>query len=117
MQSGWHSGRPGLVSDRPGKLWKYMTGHLQKLQSPISKSYFDSIEYVKVPAFWSGIMNPHQLQHALASVSEKWVNRIGQALIPGISVRSSTSLSTQPFSARQNQSQTVQPVQLQSSVM
>ena len=65
----------GLVSDRPGKLWKHMTGHLQKLQSPISRSYFDNIEYVKVPAFWSGILNPNQLQHALASVSEKWVNR------------------------------------------
>ena len=65
----------GLVADRPGKLWKYMTGHLQKLQSPISKSYFDTIEYVKVPAIWSSIMNQHQLQCALASVSEKWVNR------------------------------------------
>ena len=30
-----------------------MTGHLKKLQSPISKSYFETIEYVKVPAFWS----------------------------------------------------------------
>ena len=65
----------GFASANPGKLWKNMTGHLQKLQSPISKSYFDNIEYVKVPAFWSGILNPHQLQHALASVSEKWVNR------------------------------------------
>ena len=52
-----------------------MTGHLQELQSPISKSYFENIEYVKIPAFWSGILNPYQLQHALASVSEKWVNR------------------------------------------
>ena len=52
-----------------------MTGHLQKLQSPISKSYFEQIEYVKVPAFWTEILNPFQLQHALASVSEKWVNR------------------------------------------
>ena len=52
-----------------------MTGHLQRLQSPISKSYFENIECVKVAAFWSGILNPHQLQHALASVSEKCVNR------------------------------------------
>ena len=65
----------GLVADRPGKLWKHMTGHLKKLQSPISKSYFDTIDYVKVPASWSSIMSQHQLQHALASVSEKWVNR------------------------------------------
>ena len=65
----------GFTSSNPGRLWKFMTGHLQKLQCPISKSYFDQIEYVKVPAFWSSILNPFQLQHALASVSEKWVNR------------------------------------------
>ena len=59
----------GFIPVYPGKLWKHMTGHLQKLQSPISKSYFDNIEYVKVPAFWSGIMNPNQRQHALASVT------------------------------------------------
>ena len=52
-----------------------MTGHLQKLQSPTSKSYFEQIDYVKVPAFWSSILNLYQLQHALASVSERWVNR------------------------------------------
>ena len=65
----------GLLADRPGKLWKHMTGQLKKLQSPISKSYFEMIDYVKVPAFWSSIMNPHQLQHALASISEECVNR------------------------------------------
>ena len=53
-----------------------MTGHLQNLKSPISKPYFDQIEYVKVPAFWSAILNPYQLQHALAGVTEKWVNRV-----------------------------------------
>ena len=83
----------GLVSDRPGKLWKYMTGHLQKLQSLISKSYFDNIEYVRIPAFWSGIVNPHQLQHALASVSEKWVNRNWSASDP----RDFPSELNQPF--------------------
>ena len=37
----------GFIAVNPGKLWKYMTGHLQKLQSPISKSsYFENIEYV-----------------------------------------------------------------------
>ena len=30
----------GLVAEAPGKIWKYMTGHLTRLQSPISKSYF-----------------------------------------------------------------------------
>ena len=40
----------GFTTGNPGRLWKFMTGHLQKLQSPISKSYFDQIEYVKVPA-------------------------------------------------------------------
>ena len=65
----------GFTAGNPGRHWKFMTGHLQKLQSPISKSYFEQIEYVKVPAFWSGILNPYQLQHALASVSEKWINR------------------------------------------
>ena len=40
-----------------------------------AKSYFENIEYVKVPAFWAGILNPYQLQHALASVSERWVNK------------------------------------------
>ena len=53
----------------------YMTGHLKKLQSLISKSYFENIEYLKVQGFWSSILNPHPLQRALASVSEKWVNR------------------------------------------
>ena len=60
----------GLVAEVPGKIWKYnvMTGHLTRLQSPISKSYFAEIDYVRVPAFWSSILNPPQ--HALASVSE-----------------------------------------------
>ena len=32
----------GFTAGNPGRLWKFMTGHLQKLQSPISKSYFES---------------------------------------------------------------------------
>ena len=72
----------GLVAERPGKLWKYMTGHLKNLRSPISKSYLENIEYVKVPAFRTSIMIPRQLQHALASVSEKWINRDWSATDP-----------------------------------
>ena len=52
-----------------------MTGHLTKIQSPINKSYFETIEYVKVPGFWSGITNVHQLQHALASISDKVISQ------------------------------------------
>ena len=58
----------GFTAGNPGRLWKFVTGHLQNLKSPISKSYFDQIEYVKVPAFWSTILNAYQLQHALAGV-------------------------------------------------
>ena len=65
----------GLVAEVPGRIWKYMTGHLTRLQSPISKSYFAEIKYVRAPAFWAGILNPHQLQHTLASVSDKTVNQ------------------------------------------
>ena len=65
----------GLVAEVPGKAWKYMTGHLTRLQSPNSKPYFEKIEYVKVPAFWSRIITAHQLQHALASVSDKMVSQ------------------------------------------
>ena len=46
-----------------------MTGHLT-----ITKGYFDKIDYVKVPGFWSSIMNVHQLQHAFASVSDEIVS-------------------------------------------
>ena len=48
-----------------------MTGHLKTLQSPINRSYFDKIPYVKVPAFWSMLLSASQLQHGLASVSKK----------------------------------------------
>ena len=98
----------GFTSATPGRLWKFMTGHLQKLQSPISKSYFEQIEYVKVPAFWSGILNPYQLQHALKSVSEKWINTT--------SLPSSTGSLMHPFSALQSLFQMAQAVPSQSSV-
>ena len=52
-----------------------MTGRLTKLQSLMTNGYFDKIDYVKVPGFWSSIMNVHQLQHALASVSDKRVSQ------------------------------------------
>ena len=55
-----------------------MTGHLTKIQSPIGCSYFEKIEYAKVPAFWTDIMNVHQLQHALASVSDKVLSQDGR---------------------------------------
>ena len=41
----------GIVSQTPGRLWHYITGHLKTLQSPINRSYFDEIPYVKIPAF------------------------------------------------------------------
>ena len=106
-----------IVNVEDSQIWKYMTGHLRKLQSPISKSYFEAMEYVKVPAFWSSVINPHQLQHALASVSEKWVNRNWADADPGTFRLSSTSLSTLPFSTHQNVSQMEQQAQLQWSVM
>ena len=112
----------GFTSSNPGRLWKFMTGHLQKLQSPISKSYFENIEYAKIPAFWSGILNPFQLQHALASVSEKSQLRSGstgidRVQITGTSLQSSTSSSTQPLSIFQSSFQKAQGVLSQSSVM
>ena len=48
-----------------------MTGHLKTLQSPIQRSYFDEILHAKAPAFWSTLLNTAQLQHGLASVSDK----------------------------------------------
>ena len=41
----------GIISPTPGRLWHYVTGDLKTLQSPINRSYFDEIPYVKVPAF------------------------------------------------------------------
>ena len=67
----------GLLATVPGRIWKHMTGHLTKIQSPINKSYFENLEYVKVPGFWSSIMNVHQLQHALAGISEKTLSKDG----------------------------------------
>ena len=55
-----------------------MTGHLKTLQSPISRGYLDDITYVKVPIFWSGLINS-QLQHGLASVSDKEISQDGWA--------------------------------------
>ena len=42
----------GIFSPTPGRLCYYMTGH-----------YLDEIPYVKVPAFWSTLLNSSQLQH------------------------------------------------------
>ena len=67
----------GLISAAPGRVWQYMAGHLTKIHSPINWSYFEKIDHVKVPAFWYRIMNVHQLQHALASVSDKMLSQDG----------------------------------------
>ena len=67
----------GLIAEVPGKIWKYMTGHLTKIQSPINRSYFDKIEYGKIPSFWYSLMNVHQLQHALGSISDKTLDQDG----------------------------------------
>ena len=56
-----------------------MAGHLKTIQSPINSGCFGEIQYVKVPSFWSTILNPSQLQHGhgLASVSEKEASHDG----------------------------------------
>ena len=36
----------GFTASNPGRLWKFMTGHLPNLKSPISKPYFDQIGYM-----------------------------------------------------------------------
>ena len=117
----------GFTAGNPGRLWKFMTGHLQNLKSPISKPYFDQIEYVKVPAFWSAILNPYQLQHALAGVIEKWVNRAWsrsleknflQSSTRSLTPRSLTPRSLTPtFSTLQSSFQMDQPMLSQSSAM
>ena len=77
----------GLLSQSPGCLWHYMTCHLTKIQAVINRGYFDDIQYVKVPALWSKVMNASQLQPGLASVSEEvsrdgWAVCTDQAIIP-----------------------------------
>ena len=69
----------GILSQTPGRLWRYMTGHLKTFQSPINRGHFDDIQCVKVPAFWSTLLNPSQLQHGLASISEKEISQDGWA--------------------------------------
>ena len=69
----------GILSQTPGRLWRYVTVHLKTIQSPINHGYFDVIQYVKVPAFWSTLLNPAQLQHGNASISDKEVNQDGWA--------------------------------------
>ena len=69
--------------------------------SPISKPYFDQIDCVKVPALWSTILNPYQLQHALAGATEKWVNRVWSRseehnFPPELNQKFDTSLLTPP---------------------
>ena len=39
----------GLIADKRGRLWSYITSHLKVLKA--TKGYFDEIEYVKAPAF------------------------------------------------------------------
>ena len=41
------------------------------VKQPCRTTYFDETPYVKVPAFWGTLVNASQLQHGLASVSEK----------------------------------------------
>ena len=67
----------GLTAQQPGKLWNYITGHLKVLKTTTNKSYFDEITYVKVPAFWSHLMQPVQFHHGLVSVSDKEVSADG----------------------------------------
>ena len=67
----------GLLSQTPGKPWHFVTGHAKTIQSPISRSYFDDITYVKVPPLWSTLINPSQLQHGLASISDKEISADG----------------------------------------
>ena len=67
----------GLVAQHPGKLWTYVTGHLKVIKTTINNSYPDDTEYVRVPAFWSHIVDPVQFQHGLASVSGKEVSADG----------------------------------------
>ena len=69
----------GLISQTPGHLWQYVIGHLTKIQSVINRGYFDDIQYVEVPASWCKFMNASQLQHGLASVSEKEISQDGWA--------------------------------------
>ena len=83
----------GLVAQTPGKIWKYMTGHLTKLQSPFTKGYFEKMEYVKVPAFWSNVMNVHSSCMSLPLSARRLSARIGSTLIRASFRQSSTSLS------------------------
>ena len=39
--------------------------------------YFDAVEYVKVPAFWSKLMDPAQFHHGLTSVSDQEASQDG----------------------------------------
>ena len=72
-----HDHVAGFVAQNPGRLRHYVTGHFKTIQSPSNRSNFDEIQYIKVPTFWSTIVNPSQLQLALASVSEKEISQDG----------------------------------------
>ena len=67
------NGIAGLTADKPGKWWSYITGHLKTLET--TRSYFDHMEDVKVPAFWS---------NGLTSVSHKEVSQNGWARCTGM---------------------------------
>ena len=99
-------GVAGLVAQQPGKLWNYITGHLKTIQTTINKSYFDDIEYVKIPAFWSHLMDPVQLQHAWPqSVTKRFLQMGGpSARIRSACVRNCSSLSMLPCSSLRTRS-------------
>ena len=67
----------GLLSQTSGRLRHYVTGHLKTIQSPITCDHFDEIQHVKVPTFWSIILNPPQLQHGLESISKEEISQDG----------------------------------------